>query len=200
MPDRLFPFQQFTQRAPEWHQPLGFAAISTKTFDTGEDRSMWKALRELGIEEPDIRLLQVTAHTDVKSKQAHFSRRTKQGDPLSTLLFNPLPQYIIQTTSEKVEQRHPRRLAEFDRDEKCPNFCLVDDILPISGSLKHTTTMLGDLTTAAMAHGLQLNPTNTKKHLQHDIKHHTRQHGRSSGGEHRGPTTERGNPNTSANT
>ena len=45
-----------------------------------------------------------TVHTDVRSKHFHLKRGTKQGDPLSTLLLNPLLQHLMKSTARKVEQ------------------------------------------------------------------------------------------------
>ena len=49
-----------------------------------------------------------------------------------------------------------------DPNTNLSNLRFADDILLISGSLKHTTTMADDLTTATTAHGLQLHPTKTQ--------------------------------------
>ena len=34
----------------------------------------------------------------------HLERGTKQGEPLSTLLFNSLPQYLMKPIAETVEE------------------------------------------------------------------------------------------------
>ena len=47
------------------------------------------------------------------------------------------------------------------------NLGFADDILLISGSLKHTTTMLDDFTTATTAHGFHRHSTKTKKVISH---------------------------------
>ena len=57
---------------------------------------------------------------------------------------------------------HGVRLAEHDPDTNLSNLRFADDILLVGGSLKHTTTMLDDLTTAATAHGLPLHLTKTQ--------------------------------------
>ena len=97
-------------------------------------------------------------HTDVKSKHFHLERRSKQGDPLSTLLFNSLLQYILKQPESRREKTTESNLP----DTNLSNLRFADDILLISGSLKHTTTMPDDLTTAATTHGLELHPTKTR--------------------------------------
>ena len=96
------------------------------------------------------------------SRQCHLKRRTTQRDPLNTLLFNSLLQNIKKQPSVKVRDNHGVSIAEHDRDAYLPHLRFARDILLISGSLKHATTVLDDLTTATTAHGLQLHPTNTK--------------------------------------
>ena len=55
---------------------------------------------------------------------------------------------------------HGVRLAERDPNTDLSHLRFADDSLLISGSLKHTTTMLDDFITAT-AHGLQLHTTKT---------------------------------------
>ena len=53
------------------------------------------------------------------------------------------------------------RLPEHDGDANFSCLTLSDDSLFISGSLKYTTTMPDDRTTAATAYGFQIHPTTT---------------------------------------
>ena len=158
--DHLFTFQQLRQRATEWHQPLWVAAIDfKKAVDTVEHSSIWMALREQGVYDPQ----RATVHTGVRSKHFNFERGTKQGDSLSTLSFNSLQQFIMKPLTGKWKRcNHGILLVEHDADRNLSNLRFTADILLISGSLKHTTTMLDDITTAATAHGLQLHSTKSQ--------------------------------------
>ena len=103
------------------------------------------------------------------SKRAH--RRQQQTIPTSSgalsgvthSAHNALQQHIMIPLTEKwnTDNRGARRV-EHDPSAKLSYLKFADDILLISGSLKHTTTMLDDLITATSAHGLQLQPTKTK--------------------------------------
>ena len=138
--------------------------LQKKAFDTAEHSSVWTALRERGVEEPRIQLLtqvydqqRASVHTDVKSKHFHLERGTMQGDPLSTLVLKSLLQHITKPVAGKWKRcDHGARLAEHDPKANLSNLRRADDILLISGSLKHTTAMPDDLTTATTARGLQL--------------------------------------------
>ena len=77
----------------------------------------------------------------VKSNHFHFNWETEQGDPISTLRNNSLPQFIITPLTEKwTRGNHGVRLLENDPDANLSNLRFAADILLISGSLKHTTT------------------------------------------------------------
>ena len=57
---------------------------------------------------------------------------------------------------------HGVKLAEHDPDTNFSFLRFADDIVLISGSLKHTTSVLDEFTTATTAHGLQRHLTKTK--------------------------------------
>ena len=101
-------------RPTESHRvaPVAMGRIK-KAFDTVRHSSVWKAVREQGIEEPDIQSLtklhdqqRATVHTDANSKHSHFHRETKQGDPLSTLFCNSLLQYIMKPLAGKWKREN----------------------------------------------------------------------------------------------
>ena len=82
---------------------------------------------------------------------------------LCTLFFNSLLQYILKPlTGQWKTYDRGVRLAEHDPDTNLSNLRFADDILLIDGSLKHSTTMLDDLTTATTAYGHQLHTTKTQ--------------------------------------
>ena len=87
--DHLYTFQKLRQR----QQPLGVAATGfNKAVDTVKHSSVWRTLREQGIEEPYTQMLtklhdkqRATVRTDVKKASTPTpSRGTKLGDPVST--------------------------------------------------------------------------------------------------------------------
>ena len=78
-----------------------------------------------------------------------------------------------------------------DHNTNLSNLRFADDILFISGSLEHTTTMLRDLTIVTTAHGLQLHPTKNRI-----VSSPTSKRGKEATrwqfkDEHRGPTARR---------
>ena len=96
--DHLFTLAQVSEKAHEWQKTIWLAAIDfQKAFDTVEHASLWHALADQNVPAGYIRLLQklhegqkTQVRTDVESKSFDIGRGTKQGDPLSSLLFNAL--------------------------------------------------------------------------------------------------------------
>ena len=94
--DHLFTFTQLAEKASEWQCTVWMAALDyKKAFDTVEHESLWAALREQKVSQGYITLLHElyseqrgNVRTDTVSKEFDICRGPKQGDPLSSLMFN----------------------------------------------------------------------------------------------------------------
>ena len=74
----------------------------TKAFDSTSHKSIWDALKSCNIAHDYISLLKkvyknqkASVQTDEESNIFDIQRGTKQGDPLSSLLFNTVLQYSL---------------------------------------------------------------------------------------------------------
>ena len=84
------------QKCQEWRVKMWIATIDfMKASDSIGHNSIWNALKICGIEQEYVSLLKrlykdqkATVLTDKESDMFEIKRRTKQGDPLSSLLFN----------------------------------------------------------------------------------------------------------------
>ena len=101
--DHLMVYRVLEQRCREWSVPLYISTIHfTKAFDSIKHSALWKSLRFYGVKPAYVKLLQRLYSqqegivlTDKESDVFSIKRGTKQGDPLSSLLFNTVLQYSL---------------------------------------------------------------------------------------------------------
>ena len=99
-------------------------ATFAKAFDTTRHDALWKAFARFEVDTPYINLLKrlhadqkATVFTDTESDVLEIKRGTKQGDPLSSLLFNT------------VLQAAPKDDLKNWRKKKWTNLRFADDVL-----------------------------------------------------------------------
>ena len=125
-------------------------STSKKAVDTVEHSSVGKASREQGIEEPYIHTITYKVLRPATSSSAH--RRQKQilpprarnqaGRSAHHALVQHTPAVHMKPLTGKWKRdNHGVKLAEHDPNTNLSSLGFADDILLISGSLQHTTTM-----------------------------------------------------------
>ena len=129
---------------------------------------LWEALRTQGIQHGYIDLLRNLCQeqigqvrTDVLSMEFHIRRGAKQGDPLSSLLFNALLEDIFQTLKLKWSQKSFGIQLGHTGATRLSNLRFADDVLLFATTLPQLTTMLTDLHDVAKTYGLELHPDKT---------------------------------------
>ena len=101
--------------------------------------------------------------TDKMSRSFNIERGTKQGDPLSSLLFNSLLEHIFKELRNKWStKKYGIRMTTFTDQHRLTNLRFADDVLLTATSLTQLTHMITDLREEALQHGLQLHPDKTK--------------------------------------
>ena len=93
--DHLTTYRLLEQKCHDWGIKMWVATVDfMKAFDSLSHHSLWKSLEKCGIESHYIRLLRRlyaeqkwSVSTDKESDVFEMKRGTKQGDPLSSLLF-----------------------------------------------------------------------------------------------------------------
>ena len=164
--DHLMVYRVLEQRCREWGVPLYISTIDfTKAFDRIKHSASWKSLQFYGVNPAHVRLLQRlysqqegTVLTDKESDAFPIKRGTKQGDPLSSLLFNTVLQYSLENDLKQwQEKRKGIRLS--DKAEDClTNLRFADDVLLFSTSLEKLREMLCEFKTTTEAVGLGIHP------------------------------------------
>ena len=100
--------------------------------------------------------------TDRLSQRYSIGRGTKQGDPLSSLLFNALLEDIMLEVKHKwIKAGLGLQVGHSDLTQ-LTNLRFADDILLVSRSVFGIRRMLCDLIVAAKKRGLELHPKKTK--------------------------------------
>ena len=118
--DHLMVYKVLEQRCREWSVPLYISTIDfTKAFDRIKHSALWSSLQFYGVEPAYVRLLQRlysqqegTVLTDKESDAFPIKRGTKQGCPLSSLLFNTVLQYSLESDLEAVARKTKRNQTE----------------------------------------------------------------------------------------
>ena len=85
----------------------------------------------------------------------------KQGDPLSSLLFNALLEELFKELKQTWSDKSYGIQLGHTTKTRLTNLRFADDVLLTAPSLKQLTHMLTDLDTYATQYGLKLHPDKT---------------------------------------
>ena len=162
--DALVVIESLASRAAEFHLPLWIASLDLrKAFDRIEYEVLFQALRDQGLEAPMIALI-----LDLYSPQRgsangsrffDITRGVKQGDVISSLLFNAALEFVFKKWKRKLRE-HGWLLQ--GGHERLTNSRYADDILLYAKSLQELTDMLNLLHCELQAAGLQMHDAKTK--------------------------------------
>jgi hypothetical protein len=98
--------------------------------------------------------------TDCTSKKFDIKNGTRQGDPISPILFNAALEDFMRTLSAKWSAK--RKYGISMRGRKLTNLRFADDILLCATSFNAARGMLGDLMEEASKYGLEVHDSKTK--------------------------------------
>ena len=141
-----------------------------KAFDSRSHQYLWKALEMCGIESHYINLLRRlyaeqkgTVSTNKESDMFEIKRRTKHGDPLSSLHFNTVLQMALEDDVERWQKSNGKGIRLGDYETDClTNLRFADDVLLFSTSLVQRQKMVCDIKQSTESVGLKIHPGKTK--------------------------------------
>ena len=147
-----------SREPPDQENPLKFMQPSSKI-------KLRRICGRCGFEVKNLYVDQTAAvKTDRCSRSFDVKRGTKQGDPLSSLLFNCVSESVMRKIKLKWNQAliGLPLLPLHTSTNTLTNLRFADDILLVATSLDHISHMISDLSTEAGRVGLQLHPDKTK--------------------------------------
>ena len=165
--DHLLAFTLLQEKCDEWNRTLFVAALDyRKAFDSISHDSLWNALRKQNVPDEYINLLQklyaqqsATVQTDCQSRGFAIERGTKQGDPLSPVLFNA----VLEDVMEPLTRKWRNEGCCINIGDHClTNLRYADDVLLVATSLEQLRTMIADVAVGVAKCGLELHPGKTK--------------------------------------
>ena len=138
------------QKCHEWGIKMWTATVDfTKAFDSITQKPTWDALKHCNIKHDYISLLRkiyrdqkASVQTDEESNIFEIQKGSKQGDPLSSLLFNTVLQYSLK---DDILQWQKKRMGIYlsDNDHDClTNLRFADDVLLLASSKEQLRKML----------------------------------------------------------
>ena len=103
-----------------------------------------------------------TVVTDVQSEPYRICRGTKQGDPLSTLLFNAVLESIFRRLKETWARKKFGLELGVNASGYMTNLRFADDVLLFARTRRSLQIMIKDLQTAAAETGPHIHPEKSK--------------------------------------
>ena len=168
--DHMFVCTMIFEKSEEFQLNSWIAALDfKKAFDSIDQQYLWKALEEQEVPRGYINVLRslyndqsAQVKTDKLSRKFSIERGTKQGDPLSSMLFNSLLEKMMARVKDRISgKKYGIQMGTTD-SSRVNNLRFADDVLLIGRSLAQVTDMLTEVSLEAQACGLQLHPEKTK--------------------------------------
>ena len=101
--DHLATYRLIEQKCHEWGIKMWTATVDfTKAFDSISHNSIWEALKSCNVDHEYVSFLRkiyrdqkASVQTDGESEIFDIQKGSKQGDPMSSMLFNKVLQYYL---------------------------------------------------------------------------------------------------------
>ena len=159
------------QKCHEWGIKMWTATVDfTKAFESISHNSIWEALKSCNIEHEYVSFLRkiykdqkASVQTDEESEIFDIPKGSKQGDPMSSLLFNTVLQYSLKEEIQRWQKKKGMGIYLSDNDHDClTNLRFADDVMLFATSKEQLRNMMCDFKKAIEKVGLRIHPDKTK--------------------------------------
>ena len=169
--DHLATYRLIEQKCHEWGIKMWTATVDfTKAFDSISHKSIWQALKSCNVDHEDVSLLRkiyrdqkASVQTDEESNIFDIQKGSKQGDPMSSLLFNTVLQYSLKDEIQRWQKKKGMGIYLSDHDCDClTNLRFADDVMLFATSKEQIRKMMCEFKRATEKVGLRIHPDKTK--------------------------------------
>ena len=141
-----------------------------KAFDSISHNSIWEALLSCKVDHGYVCLLRkiykdqkASVQTDEESEIFDIQKCSKQGDPMSSLLFNTVLQYALKNVIQRWQKKKGMGIYLSDQDRDClTNLRFADDVMLFATSKEQIRNTLCEFKDATEKVGLRIHPDKTK--------------------------------------
>ena len=168
--DHLATYRLIEQKCHEWGIKMWTATVDFTKFDSISHKSIWDALKSCNIDHDYISFLmkiykdpKAFVQTDEGDNSFDIQKGTKQGDPLSSLLFKTILQYSLKDEIQRWQKKKGMGIYLNDNDYDClMNLRFADDVMMFATSKKQIRKMLCEFKKATEKLVLRIHPDKTK--------------------------------------
>ena len=169
--DHLATYRLIEQKCHEWGIKMWTATVDfTKAFGSISRNSIWEALKSCNVDHEYVSLLRkiyrdqkASVQTDEESKIFDILKGSKQGDPMSSLLFNTVLQYSLKDEIQRWQKKKGMGMYLSDHDRDClTNLRFADDVMMFATSKEQIRKMMNEFKKATAKVGLKIHQDKTK--------------------------------------
>ena len=153
-----------------------------KAFDSISHNSIWEALLSCNVDHGYVCLLRkmykdqkASVQTDGESEIFDIQKGSKQGDPMSSLLFNTVLQCALKNVIQRWQKKKGMGIYLSDQERDClTNLRFADDVMLFTNSKEQIRNMMCEFKRCNRESGTQDSPRqdeNSQQSEQHELRH-----------------------------
>ena len=159
------------QKCHEWGIQTWTATVDfTKAFDSISHNSIWEALKSCNVDHEYVSLVRkihrdqkASVQTDEECNIFDIQKGSKQGDPMSSLLFNTVLQYSLKEEIQRWQKKKGMEIYLSDHDRDClTNLRFAVDVMLFATTKEQIPKMMCDFKKSTEKVGLRIRPDKTK--------------------------------------